>query len=163
MGSREVEYWGEVVSEPGTGNYLLFWVVLVILWSVAIALFLMVLTTDLGWMIMALLAIMMLAMSFGSPLLSMVVSTEPDVKVYENGVVLFYPLRNPRFYGWDRFKGYAFRDDGTWPTERGWRMVLFTRKEGRRLLDPSSVPLGKDLEDHKAAWEHVSSQLKDLD
>lgn len=162
VGSREVEYWGKVVSEPGTGNHLLFWVVLIILWSLAIVLFLMFAFMDLRWVFRVLLALGIFAMSFGLPLVTMLLYSEPDLKVYENGVALFYPLRSPRYYGWDRFRGYVFRDDGTWPVERGWRMVL-SMKKGRRLLDPASVRLGKDLEDHKAAWEHVRSKLQELD
>jgi hypothetical protein len=160
LGSEKVEYWGNVVAEPATINAWSFWFALIIAFALLVFLFLVSLISIFIF-ITALVIFGAIALNLEFPLITTILSVQPDIKVYENGVALFYRLRDPRFHAWEKFEGFRWEDEVKGRPKKNSNIVLVPKKLKWRDRAPF-VRFGKDMDDPRPAWDHVKGRLDKL-
>jgi len=158
MEGKAIEYWGRPIAEPSGNNVGLYWLSLIILSSSSVALFLLFPDHLLYIALVAMLGLLILEGPAGVPGL---LSNAFDVKVYENGVTLYFPWREPKFHPWERFRGFKYRRTWKGPERMNRVMVLPLKEEGS-YIDPSSIRIGWNLEDPRPAWELINGRLPRL-
>jgi hypothetical protein len=161
MPPGEAEYWGRPVSDVIGVNVWGFWFALIMLFTIFIALFLLSLIT-LKVAISAFVGLVVLGMYFDLPLVLSLLSIQPDYRVYENGIVLYFRLRKPQFHGWNKFKGYRWDGPEDFRLAVDGAMGLVPDRDKGRPRPPYLV-LGNDLKDPLTVWTHISERLSRLD
>ena len=159
MGNGSEERWGRPITDVQGVHVWGFWIALLALGIIVVGLLLLSLINR-EVAILILVALGLLGAHIDMPFISSLFSIYPDFQVFENGVVLYFRFREPRFHPWTDFKGYEWEGPDS-PWERG-NIVLVPRRDIRRPRPPY-LNLGEDLQDPEPVWDHIRSKLPSLD
>lgn len=155
MGTKTIEYWGWPIAEPKGDKVNLYWKGLTLL---ALLVFVLLILFPLYFWAQVIVVSLLMVYAFCRPIFYGLPKRAYDVKVYENGVVLFFPWREPLFHPWERFRGFSYTRTWKGPETMNRVMVLHLKDEDT-YDDPSSVQIGWNLKDPKPAWDLIKGRM----